>query len=107
MSNLEEKDIEQLTEDVLMDLGISPCNKGFSYIVMAIPYFHERKSMRRVYFDLAEFNNDTISRVERAIRHSFETGNKEKMDRYFGCVRRNNESLLSVLNIKIRRLIEK
>ena len=64
--------------DVLLDVGVPAGVKGFSYICDAIeifdtdPYYADGK-MSALYIDIAKKNDTTSSRVERAIRHAFET----------------------------------
>lgn len=63
-------------EDVLLAMGAPAGIKGFNYIADAIEIFDERGTnigiTKELYPAVAEKNNTTSSRVERAIRHAFE-----------------------------------
>lgn len=81
--------------DVLLDVGVPAGVKGFSYICDAIeifdtdPYYADGK-MSALYIDIAKKNDTTSSRVERAIRHAFETaimkGNQDMVNKYLDTV---------------------
>lgn len=64
--------------NVLLELGIATSAKGFSYIQVAVEYMkenQERPKMRDAYTAVAkQFNNTSLSQIERAIRHAVERG---------------------------------
>lgn len=99
-------------ENVLMEMCM-PCGiKGFKYIVDAVEYIDEHGEnisvTKQLYPDIAKKNDTTSSKVERAIRHAFETvrGKKEKYDvveKYIGFENCSNFSSLIMLTKKIKR----
>lgn len=58
----------------LLDRGIKPNLKGFDYLLCAIGLCKDRVYIRNItkklYPKIAEINDDTSSKVERAIRHA-------------------------------------
>ena len=70
-------DIEEFVSEILLDIGIMPHIKGFSYINDALIEAYGnpeilKKITKELYPKIAEKNKTTSSRVERAIRHSIE-----------------------------------
>lgn len=68
--------------DYLLDCGVKPHNKGFSYLYEAISMIIKNnykmpKITREMYPYIAEKYNDTPSRVERSCRHSIQTSKSE------------------------------
>lgn len=99
-------------EDALLAMGVSAGIKGFNYIADAIQIFDERGTnigiTRELYPAIAERNNTTPSRVERAIRHAFERvrsyrGNPDVINHYIGMDNCENSSSLKQLYMMLRR----
>lgn len=98
-------------EDTLLAMGVSAGIKGFNYIADAIEIFYERGTnisiTKELYPAIAEKNNTSPSRVERAIRHAFEVvrykGNKEAVSKYIGTVYCNNSNSLKQLHMMLKR----
>lgn len=99
-------------EDALLAMGVPAGIKGFNYIADAIQIFDERGTnisiTKDLYQVIAERNDATPSRVERAIRHAFERvrsyrGNPEAINHYIGMDNRNNSSSLKTLYIRIKQ----
>lgn len=98
--------------DVLLDVGVPAGVKGFSYICDAIeifdtdPYYAAGK-MSALYIDIAKKNDTTSSRVERAIRHAFETaimkGNQDMVNKYLDTVNTQNSNLLKTLYLRLKQ----
>ena len=98
--------------DVLLDVGVPAVVKGFSYIGDAIeifdtdPYYADGK-MSALYIDIAKKNDTTSSRVERAIRHAFETaimkGNQDMVNKYLDTVNTQNSNLLKTLYLRLKQ----
>ena len=65
-------------EKLLLEKDFRPNLKGFDYIVEAIELIQTNKIYLRaitnkLYPTIAKNNNDTVSKVERAIRHSIQS----------------------------------
>lgn len=99
-------------EDVLLEMGVPAGIKGFTYIADAIQIFDERGTnisiTRELYPAIAERNNTTPSRAERAIRHAFERvrscrGNPDVIDHYIGMDNCENSSSLKTLYLRIKQ----
>lgn len=99
-------------EDTLLAMGVPAGIKGFAYIADAIQIFEERGTNIRItkelYPAIAERNDTTPSRVERAIRHTFERvrsygGNPEIVNHYIGMDNCENSSSLKMLYIRIKQ----
>lgn len=99
-------------EDALLSMGVPAGIKGFTYISDAIQIFDERGTgisiTRELYPAIAERNNTTPSRTERAIRHAFERvrsygGNPEIVNHYIGMDNCENSSSLKTLYIRIKQ----
>lgn len=100
------------TVDILLSIGIPAGVKGFNYICDAMeifdsdPYYADGK-ICALYHDIAQKHNTTSSRVERAMRHAFETallkGVPEKVDYYLDQVNTQNSNLLRTLYIRIKQ----
>lgn len=69
-------------EDTLLAMGVPAGIKGFNYIADAIQIFDERGTnisiAKELYPAIAEKNDTTPSRAERAIRHAFEVVRSHK-----------------------------
>lgn len=99
-------------EDALLAMGVPVGIKGFTYIVDAIEIFDERgidiQITKELYPIIAEKNDTTPSRAERAIRHAFEVvrsrkGNLEVVEKYIGFTNCNNSSSLRQLHMMLKR----
>ena len=100
------------TEDILLLMGVPAKIKGFTYIVDALQIFEERGSgiliTKELYPVIAEKNNTTASRVERAIGHAFEVarncnGDYETINHYIGFINCENKSSLKQLYMMLKR----
>lgn len=94
-------------EAVLIELNFNLASKGFEYWVQAIMlYKYDFKSVRqmmeRVYEKIANNNNDTISRVERAMRTAKKTAEIYISDKYKYNVRLTNKRIIKLLGESIR-----
>lgn len=98
-------------EDVLLAMGVPAGIKGFNYIADAIEIFDERGTnisiTKELYPAIAEKNNTTPSRTERAIRHAFEVARSNKGDygiveKYIGFINCANFSSLAMLYKRIK-----
>ena len=98
-------------EDALLAMGVPAGIKGFNYIADAVEILDERGTnisiTKELYPAIAEKNNTTPSRVERAIRHAFEVvrarGNSEAVSKYIGNINCNNSSSLKQLYMMLKR----
>lgn len=99
-------------EDTLLTMGVPAGIKGFNYIADAVEIFDERGTnisiTKELYPAIAEKNDTTPSRVERAIRHAFECvrsyrGNPEVINHYIGMDNCENSSSLKMLYIRIKQ----
>lgn len=98
-------------ENVLLEIGIPAGVKGFKYITDAIMILDDSnwnpKGAITLYNRIAGMNNTTGSRVERAIRHSFEIarspkGNYDAVEHYIGFMNCQNKNSLKMLYYKIK-----
>ena len=80
-------------QTTLNQIGVSHSLKGYVYLVSAIDKcISERGKLNQVikvlYKEIADENSDTVSRVERAIRHAIEVswnrGNTSVINKIFG-----------------------
>ena len=104
--------MRETTMDILLRMGIPASVKGLTYICDAVelfdtdPYYPDGK-ICSLYMDIAKKNNTTASRVERAIRHAFETaltkGNQELLDKYLDTANTQNSNLLRSLYFRLKR----
>jgi two-component system response regulator (stage 0 sporulation protein A) len=72
------KNLEQVTTNILKEFGAKAANKGYAYLREAIIITVENPKaasciIKEIYGTIAEKHSDTISKVERSIRHSIET----------------------------------
>lgn len=100
------------TEDILLAMGVPAGIKGFNYIADAVEIFDERGTnisiTKELYPTIAEKNNTTPSRVERAIRHAFEAarspkGNYDVVEKYIGFMNCENSSSLLMFYKRIKQ----
>lgn len=91
-SNMMTETIEAQTAMLISNLGIPSHIKGYRFLIDAIAYVYKdarliSKTTKILYPLIAEKNNTTASRVERAIRHSIKVGwsrgNAEKQSEIF------------------------
>ena len=71
------KDLRTKAMEVLLEMGVNPKIKGFKYTLDAIELIGEDETIlesmvKGLYTQIAEKNQATVSRVERAIRHMIE-----------------------------------
>lgn len=107
-----ENKIESEITDILLSIGIPASVKGFTYICDAIvlfdtdPYFENGK-ICVLYHEIARKRRTTASRVERAMRHAFESaihkGDREKVEYYLDLVNTQNSNLLRTLYIRMKQ----
>lgn len=99
-------------EDTLLAMGVPAGIKGFNCVADAIEIFDERGTSisitKELYPAIAEKNNTTPSRAERAIRHAFEVsrsqrGNPEVVEKYIGFINCENSSSLKQLYMMLKR----
>ena len=99
-------------EDTLFTMGVPAGIKGFNYIADAIEIFDEIGTSisitKELYPAIAEKNNTTPSRAERAIRHAFgivrsHKGNPEVVEKYVGFTNCNNSSSIKQLYMMLKR----
>lgn len=99
------------TIDALIELGIPANIKGFKYIVDTICLFAEDETWiyskkMALYHKIAEINNDTQTRVERAIRNAFSIalnkGNWKAVNKYLTFQQESNGSLLATLYYRLK-----
>lgn len=97
----EDDDFDRVTS-LILEMGLSPQNKGFGYtrdaILLAIK---EKENLnhitKRIYPVVAKQNHTTASRVERAIRHEIEIISNDP-DRYTQANERLNQEFFKGLN---------
>lgn len=95
--------------NALLKMGAPAGIKGFRYIVDAMCLFEEKeyrnKKIMYVYHEIAEMNNTTVSRVERAIRHAFSImltrGNLEAVEKYLTLQNTTNGNLLHTFYLRL------
>lgn len=102
--------------NALIEMGMPANIKGFCYIVDVIGLFEEDDSRRTgkttaLYQKISQMNNTTPSRVERSMRHAFETvlsnGDPEIVKKYLTYQNTNNGNLLAVFYIRLLQEGEK
>lgn len=85
--------VEDMSTDMLREIGVPAHIKGYRFLRDAIIMVANNPEMinavtKQLYPEIAEKNNTTASRVERAIRHAIEVawdrGDIEVLNRYFG-----------------------
>lgn len=98
------------TINALIEMGMPANIKGFHYIVEIMTMFQEDETLifdktTALYKKLAEKDNSTASRVERAIRHAFGSvlikGNMQAVKKYLTHQNTTNGNLLNVLYLKL------
>lgn len=109
------KDIRTITENILLEIGANPGNKGFGYTVTAmeiinkeVEYLNRRMSL---YTEIARKHNTTLERAERAIRHEKQRittyENLKAFEKYFGVPRMkfSNSEFLGTLYVKVNQIL--
>lgn len=103
------ENMRDTTIDILLDIGIPAGVKGFGCICDAMELFeadayYQEGKICLLYSEIAKKHNTTSSRVERAIRHAFETavtkGNQEMVDKYLDKLNTQNSNLLRTLYLR-------
>ena len=104
-------DIKTVAEDVLLEIGGNPTNRGFMYIVSAMQAIDENPELQYcigdLYAEVAKRHNKKSTIVERGIRHEkeeiFTFGNLKALDKYHLYVREKcpNGKFLATLYLKI------
>lgn len=105
--------MKQNTVNILLELGVPAGIKGFTYICDAMelfdtdPYYADGK-ICALYHEIALQRDTTASRVERAIRHAFETaikkGKPDVLEQYLDLMNPQNSNLLRTLYLRYRQL---
>ena len=91
-------------EAVLFKMGMSANLKGFGYITDSVLILSQEKNVKitYLYYKVARIYNTTAQRVERSIRHAFETvrgckGDYDMVEHYIGFINCANSSSLLML----------
>lgn len=100
--------------NALLEMGMPADIKGFHYIVDAMCLFENTEwrsgKITGLYAKLAEINDTTPSRTERAIRHAFslviEKGPLEAVEKYLTLQNTTNGNLLHVLYLRLAQEVE-
>ena len=102
--------MKQKTINILLEMGMPANIKGFSYITDAMILFNDDMKFYHgktmdLYNKIAEKNDTTSSRVERAIRHAFTTvltkGDSQVVYKYLPQNNTTNSNLLHVLYLNL------
>lgn len=102
----------QIVENTLMEMGMPATLKGFTYITDAVMLLDtlEWKSPKwtALYYKIAAINNDTPTRVERAIRSAFVSTRNRVVDydiieHYIGFANCENSSSLLHLYKNVKK----
>ena len=98
--------------EVLLKIGVPANIKGFVYICDALqlfnedPYYSDGK-ICTLYYKIAKQHDTTPSRVERAIRHAFETaltkGNVSMVEKYLDLNNTQNSCQMKKLYFRIKQ----
>ena len=98
------------TEQILLQMGVPCCIKGFRYIADAVEILENDMDVsmtKYLYPTIASRHATTASRVERAIRHAFEVARSEKGDfdivnQYIGFMNCTNSASLCSLTMHLK-----
>lgn len=96
------------TEDVLLELGVTPNLQGFDYICKAIEIIANSKEKLKMvdglYMDIAKEFGITNSGVERVIRYAISKmdKNSKAWQEYIGIEGTTNSAVLLTLAMKLR-----
>lgn len=102
----------QVVENILMEMGMPVRLKGFTYITDAVllldtPEWKNPK-WTAMYYKIANMNNDTPTRVERAIRSALTStrnrvGNYQMIEHYLGFTNCENSNSISYLYKNLKK----
>jgi len=102
----------ELVEKVLMEMGMPVKLKGFKYITDAVmlldtPEWRNPK-WTAMYYKIAAMNQDSASKVERAIRNAFATtrnrvSDYEKIEHYIGFTNCENSNSITFLYMNLKK----
>jgi len=105
----------ELVEKVLMEMGMPVKLKGFKYITDAVmlldtPEWRNPK-WTAMYYKIAAMNQDSASKVERAIRNAFATtrnrvSDYEKIEHYIGFTNCENSNSITFLYMNLKKDVE-
>lgn len=96
--------------NALIEMGMPASIKGFDYIIEAMCLFDKDDEWRTgktttLYWKIGQICKSTPSRVERAMRHAFQTvlttGNLETVNKYLTFQNMTNSNLLAVLYFRL------
>lgn len=99
------------TIKALLEMGMPADIKGFRYITEIMCLYEKDEKMitgnlMDVYQTVAEQNDTTVSRLERAIRHAFSTvlenRDSESIKKYLDTPHRKNGALLATLYYRLK-----
>lgn len=106
-------DIKTVAEDVLLEIGGNPANKGFVHIVSAMQVINENPELRfntgDLYVAVAKKHNVKMSLIERNIRTERENilfrGNSEGLRKYSMPIKEScpNGKFLATLYLAVNR----
>lgn len=114
-------DVEVMITEVIHQIGVPAHIKGYKYLRDAITLVLETPDMinsvtKKLYTAVAEINNTTSSRVERAIRHAIEVawdrGDIDVLNSYFGYTIHNlrgkptNSEFIAMISDKLRLVLK-
>ena len=89
----------KVLEDFLMKNDVRPNLKGFNYLIKATVIYESGQPAMRLYEDVADAYNTTVTRAERAIRHAIQTSNLPELSGF-----KKNSEVIAWLNLKYRRV---
>lgn len=102
--------IKDRAKDLLIKMGMPASILGFKYIADAMELFDtgfEDIKIIALYSEIGRKNNTTGSRVERAIRHSFETlvakGRQDLIGKYLSIDNTTNSNMLKLLYYRLKQ----
>lgn len=109
------KDIRTITENILLEIGANPRNKGFYYIVTAMEVIKEDVKYLNyatgLCIEIARRHETTYTRVERNIRQIKEriliSGNLENLEKYFPAIgmKFTNSEFLGTLYVRVNQIL--
>lgn len=102
--------IKDRAKELLIKMGMPANILGFKYIADAMELFDsgfEDIKIIALYAEIGRKNNTTGSRVERAIRHSFETlvakGQQELIGKYLSLDNTTNSNMMKLLYYRLKQ----
>ena len=103
-----------MAENIILEIGGNPANKGFSYIASAMEIFEEDKEflymITELYREIAKRHKTTAAGVERSIRYEKEEimthGDIENFQKYFPATQKKlpNGKFLAVLYLRLLQM---